>query len=385
MLLKNLKLFPIDAPVIEQGFLALADGKIAAIGAMSELDAQDYETVLDLSGCCAMPGLVDAHCHLGMVGDSLGFENDETNEMTDPLMPQLRALDAVNPFDAYFSEARRAGVTTVVTGPGSANPIAGQMICMKTGGKRASDMILREPCAMKLAFGENPKKVYHAREETPTTRMAVAALIREQLSKAREYGEKMHRAGIDGAELPDYDAKCEALLPLLERKMPAQIHAHRASDLLAAMRLAEEFHFDYVLVHGTEALLVADEIKQAGVGVITGPILTDRSKPELAAARESNPAMLAAQGIPVAICTDHPETPIQHLMLCAAVAVRAGMRREEALRAVTLTPAVLSGISHRVGSLTVGKDADILITEGDPLDITRNPKMVLLGGEVVEG
>lgn len=384
MLITNITLYPIDQPVIEKGFLAERGGKIIALGTMDALPAEDFGEVLDLSGCTLLPGLVDAHCHLGLVGDSVGFENDDSNEMTDPVAPQLRAVDAVNPFDRYFRQARQAGVTTIVTGPGSANPIAGQMVCMKTGGVSLTDMILREPCAMKFAFGENPKRVYHDREEAPMTRMAVAALIREQLNKASEYAEKMRRAGIDGAELPDYDAKCEALLPLLEGKISAQFHAHRAVDMLTAMRLAEEFHIKYALVHGTEAVLIADEIKKAGAAVITGPILTDRSKPELVEADEKNPGLLAERGIQVAICTDHPETPIQHLLLCAAVAVRGGMKRETALRAITLTPASIAGVSGRVGSLTVGKDADLLVLPGDPFDVTARPKMVFINGKAVE-
>ena len=383
MIIKNVQLYPIDSPMIELGYLVEQEGKIVKIGPMSQLPDKDFGQVYDLPNHCVLPGLVDCHCHVGMFGDAIGFENDDANECSDPCTPHLQALDAVNPFDRCFQEARENGVTTILTGPGSANPIAGQALTMKTMGSRTEDMVLKAPAAMKFAFGENPKRVYHERDETPVTRMAVAAIMRENLSKAKEYAEKTRRAGTDHEELPDFDAKCEALIPVLEGKLPAHFHAHRAVDILAAMRIAGEFNLKYAIIHGTEAHLVATHLAEANATVIAGPLINDRSKPELAEVSIENPRILAAQGIKLALCTDHPETPIQYLLLTAAMAVRGGMSREDALRAVTLTPAVIAGVGSQVGSLTEGKDADLVIFAGDPFDVTQRPKLVFINGKAV--
>ena len=383
MIIKNVRLYPIDSPVIESGYLVAQDGKITEIGPMVDMPDGDFGEVYDLTGHCVLPGLVDCHCHVGMFGDAIGFENDDANESTDPCTPHLRAMDAVNPFDRCFCEARENGVTTILTGPGSANPIAGQALTMKTVGSRTEDMVLKAPASMKFAFGENPKQVYHEREEAPITRMAVAAIMRENLFKAKEYAEKTRRAGTDNDELPDFDAKCEALIPVLDGKLPVHFHAHRAVDILAAMRIAAEFNLKYAIVHGTEGHLVAEHLAVAGAAVITGPLMNDRSKPELVESNIENPSKLAAQGVKLAICTDHPVTQIQYLLLSAALAVRGGMSREDALRAITLTPAVLAGVGSRVGSLTKGKDADLLVIDGDPFDVTLRPKLVFIDGKAV--
>ena len=383
MIIKNVRLYPIDSPVIELGYLVAQDGKITEIGPMSQLPAGDFGQVYDLPGHCVLPGLVDAHCHLGMFGDALGFENSDGNEYGDPCTPHVRALDAVNPFDRCFQEARENGVTTVLTGPGSANPIAGQALTMKTMGSRTEEMVLKAPAAMKFAFGENPKRVYNERKKSPVTRMAVAAIMRENLSKAKEYAEKIRRAGADHKELPAFDAKLEALIPVLEGKLPAHFHAHRAVDILTAVRIAKEFNLKYVIVHGTEGCLVAEHLAEAKATVIAGPIISDRSKPELVELNIENPGTLVAKGVTLAMCTDHPVVPIQYLFLSAAMAVRGGMSREDALRTVTLTPAVIAGVGNRVGSLTKGKDADLLVIEGDPFDVTQRPKLVFIDGEAV--
>jgi len=383
MIIKNVRLYPIDSPVIEVGYLVVQEGKIVEIGPMSQLPDKDFCEVYDLPGHSVLPGLVDCHCHVGMFGNALGFENNDGNEYGDPCTPHVQALDAVNPFDRCFQEARENGVTTILTGPGSANPIAGQALTMKTVGSRTEDMVLKAPAAMKFAFGENPKRVYNERKKSPVTRMAVAAIMRESLAKAQEYAEKTRRAGMDGGSLPGYDARCEALIPVLEGKLPAHFHAHRAVDILSAMRIAREFNLKYVIVHGTEGCLVAGHLVEAHATVIAGPLISDRSKPELTELSIENPGILAEQGVKLAICTDHPVIPIQYLLLSAAMAVRGGMSREDALRAVTLMPAVIAGVGNRVGSLTEGKDADLLVVEGDPFDVTRRPKLVFINGEAV--
>ena len=373
-----------DGPVICRGYVAFENGKITAVGAMEEL-AHREGPELDAAGGHVLPGLIDAHCHLGLFGDALGFEADDGNESTDPCTPQLRAIDGVNPLDRCFQEAREGGVTTVLTGPGSANPIAGQFLALKTDGRWVDEMVVKTPAAMKFALGENPKSVYNDRKETPVTRMATAALIRENLAKAQEYQDKQSKAEEDPDEdVPDYDAKLEALAPVVTGALPAHFHAHRADDIATAVRISGEFGLKLVVVHGTEGYLVPELLAQANVPVITGPCLTDRSKPELVGQTLSNPARLRAAGVKVAICTDHPETPIQYLPLCAAMAVRGGMEEEEALAAITRNPAEIAGIGHRVGTLTPGKDADIVVTQGHPFDWNGKVQAVFLEGKQVK-
>ena len=382
MIIYNGVVHPMDGPVIPEGYVAFEGGKITAVGPMTEL--QGDVQGLDAAGGHILPGFIDAHCHLGLFGDSLGFEADDGNESTDPCTPQLRAIDGVNPLDRGFREAREGGVTTVLTGPGSANPIAGQFVAVKTTGRWVDEMVVKAPAAMKFALGENPKSVYNDRKETPVTRMATAAIIRENLSKAQEYQDKQAKADEDPEEdMPDYDAKLEALAPVVEGKVPAHFHAHRADDIATAVRLSKEFGLDYVIVHGTEGYQVAELLAAEGVPVITGPCLTDRSKPELAGQTLANPALLAKAGVKVAICTDHPETPIQYLPLCAAMAVRGGMEEEAALAAITSAAAEIAGLSKRVGTLTPGKDADIVVTDGHPFDWRGGIKAVFIDGNQV--
>ena len=385
MIIKNGVVHPMDGPVIPNGFVAFAEGKITKVGPMEALGDTGAETVLDAEGGHILPGFIDAHCHLGLFGDSLGFEADDGNESTDPCTPHLRAIDGVNPLDRGFREAREGGVTTVLTGPGSANPIAGQFLALKTDGRWVDEMVVKAPAAMKFALGENPKSVYNDRKETPVTRMATAAIIRESLSKALEYQDKQDKADEDpDHDVPDFDAKLEALVPVLTGELPAHFHAHRADDIATAVRLAREFGLDLVVVHGTEGHVLPELLAAEGVPVITGPCLTDRSKPELVGQTLSNPAVLSRAGVKVAICTDHPETPIQYLPLCAAMAVRGGMDEEEALAAITRNAAEIGGIDKRVGTLTPGKDADIVVTKGHPFDWNGQIRAVFLEGKQVK-
>ena len=384
MLIQNGVVHPMDAPVIPRGFVLLEGDKIAAVGPMEALPAGYSGEVLDAEGGHILPGFIDAHCHLGLFGDALGFEADDGNESTDPCTPQLRAVDGVNPLDRGFREAREGGVTTVLTGPGSANPIAGQFAALKTDGRWVDEMVVKAPIAMKFALGENPKSVYNDRKETPVTRMATAAIIRENLAKAQEYQDKQSKAEEDPDEdVPDYDAKLEALAPVATGALPAHFHAHRADDIATAVRISGEFGLKLVVVHGTEGYLVPELLAQSNVPVITGPCLTDRSKPELVGQTLSNPARLRAAGVKVAICTDHPETPIQYLPLCAAMAVRGGMEPEDALAAITRDAAEIAGISKRVGTLTPGKDADVVVTSGHPFDWNGEIRAVFLSGKRV--
>ena len=386
MLIINGTVHTMDGLTIPNGYVAVSGDKIAKVGPMEECPDHWEGETLDAGGGHIMPGFIDAHGHLGMFGDALGFEGDDGNEATDPCTPHLRAIDGVNPLDRCFEEARAAGVTTVLTGPGSANPISGQFAAIKTMGKWVDAMVVKAPIAMKLALGENPKSVYNERHETPVTRMATAAIIRENLRKALEYGEKLERAEADEEEeKPDYDAKLEALLPVVRGELPVHIHAHRADDIATGVRIAKEFGLKCVIVHGTEAHRIPELLEQEGVPVITGPCLGDRSKPELANMTIESPAVLTLQGVKVAICTDHPEVPIQHLPLCAAMAVKGGMLPEAALAAITINPAQIAGIDHQVGSLTPGKDADIVITTGHPINLLSRVRAVFIGGIRVKG
>ena len=381
MLIINGVVHTMDGPVIENGYVALEGSKIARVGPMEDCPASWEGEVLDAQGGHVCPGFIDAHCHLGMFGDALGFESDDGNEETDPCTPHLRAIDGVNPLDRCFSEARAAGVTTVLTGPGSANPVSGQFAALKTDGRWVDAMVVRAPAAMKLALGENPKQVYHDRDETPVTRMATAAIIRENLRKAVEYGEKMDRAARDeDADPPDYDAKLEALLPVVRGELPVHIHAHRADDIATGVRIAREFQLKCVIVHGTEGHLLPELLAQAGIPVITGPSLGDRSKPELANMTLENPALLQRAGVDVAICTDHPEVPVQYLPLCAALAVKGGMDQESALAAITIGAARIAGLEEGLGSLTPGKEGDVVVTSRHPLELLGEVRAVLLGG-----
>lgn len=371
-----------DIGEIENGYIITDNGKIAEIGEMANLKAYPEAEIIDAKGSIVTPGMIDAHSHIGMWEDGLNFEGSDGNEETDPLTPHLRAIDAVNPMDRAFCEAAKAGITTVVTGPGSANPVGGQILAMKTVGRCVDKMKICEPLAIKFALGENPKSVYNDKSQSPTTRMAVAAQIREILYKATEYMEQINKANEnDEEDMPDFDIKLEALLPLMRGEIPMHVHAHRADDIFTAIRIAEEFELKIVLVHATEGHLICDELKEKNIPVLAGPILTDRSKPELKNQSEINPAVLTAAGIKTAIITDHPETPQKHLALCAGMAVKYGMSELDALRAITSVPAEICGLGNRIGKLSQGYDADIVIWNGNPLDITASPKTVFCNGE----
>lgn len=369
---------------IKNGFVKISGNIIENVGKMEELDIEN-ERVVDMKGKYLYPGFIDAHTHLGMVEDGLTFEGDDINEAVDPVTPNLRAIDAINPMDRCFSEALSAGVTTVITGPGSSNPIAGQMVAIKTYGTRIDNMIIKDPVSMKFSLGENPKNTFSEKSQSPSTRMAVAALIREQLSKARKYllDKNEFFNDPDENEEPEFDAKNEALIPLLKREIPAHFHAHRSDDIFTAIRIAKEFNLDYVIIHCTEGHLIADELKRENTKVFSGPFLSDRSKPELVNLTPKTPGVLAKKGVKASIVTDHPVTPIQYLPVCASLAVREGMDAYEALKSITINAAEIAGIDNRVGSIEPMKDADILVFEHDALDFRSKPVEVFFEGKKV--
>jgi len=371
------------------GYVLLDGGKIVKVGEYGDKlgilpDDKDM-TVIDATGKYVLPGLIDAHCHVGMWEDSVGFEGDDGNEMTDPATPHLRAIDGVYHFDRAFEEARNSGVTTVVTGPGSANVIGGQFVALKTYGRRIEEMILKEPVAMKVAFGENPKTVYHEKRQMPSTRMATAAILRENLMKAKEYKQlwEDYNSNKEDNDKPDYDMKMEALVKVLNREIPLKAHAHRSDDILTAIRIAREFDVELTLEHCTEGYMIKEILLEEGVPAVVGPLLTDRSKIELRNQSLKAPGILSKAGVKVAIMTDHPCVPIQYLSLCAAMAVREGMDEGEALKAITANAASIAGICDRVGSIETGKDADIVIFDGHPLEIKSRVSVTIINGKIV--
>ncbi|MCC5909253.1 MAG: amidohydrolase [Clostridiaceae bacterium] len=361
----------------------IKDGKITDVGV--NIIAPGECKVVEAEGKMVMPGFIDAHCHLGMIEDSIGFEGDDVNEMTDPITPQLRAIDAINPMDKTFREAYgEGGVTCVASGPGSANVIGGQYVVIKTYGKRIDDMVMKDPVAMKCAFGENPKRVYRDKKQSPSTRMATAAKLRETLSKAREYYEKLEAAKEDVSKKPAFDMKLEALIPVIKGEIPLKAHAHRADDIFTAIRIAKEFNVKMTLDHCTEGHLIANYIKEEGYNTIVGPTLGHRTKFELRDKDFKTPGVLSRAGVKVAITTDSPVIPLQHLPMCGALAVKAGMDEVEALKALTIYPAEILGIQDRVGSIEIGKDADIVIWDKHPFDLQASVECVVMNGEVVK-
>ena len=382
LVLKNGNVMTMAGPAFV-GDVAIENGKIVAVG--QSLSYSDAE-VRDVTGMTVMPGIVDPHCHIGMWEDAMGFEGADGNECTNPITPELRAIDAINPYDRCFEEAAAGGVTTCVTGPGSANVIGGQFVAIKTYGDSVDDMVLRFPVAVKAAFGENPKRVYNGKNQTPSTRMATAALMRKALIEAQEYNEKLEKGKADPEKMPERNLGKGILARVIRRELPMKIHAHRADDILTAIRICREFKLRYTLDHCTEGYLITDKLKEAlgedCEGIIVGPLLTDRSKIELKNLSFKAPKVLEKAGIEYAMMTDHPVTPEQYLPICTAIAVREGASEEGALKAITINAAKITGIADRVGSIEVGKDADIAVFSGHPFDFRSRCVLTLVNGKV---
>lgn len=384
MLIYNAEIYTMDsAGVIPNGWVKTENGKITEIGSGNPDNVP--ENSIDAKGGMLLPGFIDAHTHLGIIEDGIDFEGDDCNESTDPFTPQMRAIDGINPFDRCFEEARMRGITAAASSPGSANPCGGEICAIKTNGRRIDDMLIKN-CGIKFAMGENPKNVYNGREETPVTRMAVTALIREGLHKARRYVRDMdsYYSDSENYDPPEYDIKCEALMPLLDRKVKAFFHCHRADDICTAIRISKEFSLDAVIIHGTEGYKIADIIAEEKVPVIAGPIICDRCKPEMRGLELKNAAVMHQNGVKTAVCTDHTVIPIQYLPLSAQAAVKGGLSFEDALKTITINPAEILGIDETTGSISVGKDADIqLYRKGEnPLDLMSEPKLVMISGDI---
>jgi len=359
------RVVPIDSRVVDGGTVLVRAGRIEAVGA--GVAVPDGAEVVDCAGRWVLPGFLDAHVHLGVHEEGEGRDGNDTGELTDPSTPQVRALDAVNPADVGFADALAAGVLAVNVNPGSGNAIGGQTVALRCWGRTVEEMLLRAPSGMKSALGENPKRTYGDKGRLPSTRLGTAAVIRAALAAAADYDAK--RRLEDEGRRPDRDLGLEALAMVLRREIPWRQHCHRADDIATALRLAEEFGYDLVLDHGTEAHLLADVIAERGVPVLIGPLMTSRSKVELRQRSLRNPGLLAAAGVEISIITDHPVVPVNFLVLQAILAVKEGLDPEVALRSLTLHPARVMGVLDRLGSLTAGKDADIVVWSGDPLDI----------------
>lgn len=385
LLIKNGTVKTMAGPDIENGQVLIDDGKILEVG--KEVKAPDDVQIIDAAGCLVAPGFVEAHCHIGLDEEGIGFEGADYNESTDPVTPQMRGIDGLNPMDEAFFDAYSHGVTTAVTGPGSANVVGGTFLAVKLFGKRVDDMVVKNPVAMKVAFGENPKRCYGAsQKKAPITRMGTAALLREILEKTRRYGEELEQYEKDPehCKKPAYDCKLQAMLPVLRREIPLKSHAHRADDIFTALRIAKEFDVDITLDHCTEGHLIADELAKEGKGCLVGPTLGSKSKFELKNKTWDTPRVLTEKGVKIAIITDAPVIPLKYLPLCAGLAIEAGLAEEDAWKAVTIQPAEIIGISHRVGSLEPGKDGDVVIYNGNPLrDLQCTVKATIIDGVVV--
>lgn len=380
LVIKNAKLYTITDGIKEGSLLIDEQGKIKEIGA---INIPENATVIDGTGKVVMPGMIDAHGHAGVYEEGLGFEGADGNEMTDPITPHLRALDAINPHEEGISDALKAGVTAMCILPGSANVVGGQGVVVHLHGNTVEDMIIEEDGGLKIAFGENPKRVYSGQKKSPSTRMATAAILRENLVKAQNYMAKLEQAKADPDKAPERDLRMEVFVRVLKREIPVRAHAHRADDIMTALRIAKEFNLRISIEHCTEGHKITKELKEAGVWALVGPTISNRSKVELQELSFNTLKVLWEAGIPVTITMDHPVVPVGYLPTAAGYAVKSGLPYEEALKAITLNPAKVLGIDDRYGSLEVGKMADLVLWSGDPLEIQSEVEQVYIHGELV--
>jgi imidazolonepropionase-like amidohydrolase len=371
------RIVPVDGDPIDGGTVLVVDGTITAVG--PDVEVPDGVEVVDAAGQWVLPGFLDPHAHVGVHEEGEGAAGNDTNEMTDPNGARLRALDAINPADIGFRDALSGGVTSVVVKPGSGNPIGGQTVAIKTWGRIVDEMVVKSPCSVKSALGENPKRVYGERKQLPSTRLGVAAVIRDALTKAQDYRMRRDAAAAKGDPF-DRDPTSEVLVQVLDGELPWSQHTHRADDIATALRLAEEFGYRLIVNHATEGFFLADVLAERGVPCVVGPMFSTRSKVELRERTLANPGRLARAGVLVAITTDHPVVAIDFLVHQATFAVKEGMDRADALRAITVNPAKIMGLDERVGALRPGLDGDVVIWDGDPLDVMSRAQRVYVNG-----
>lgn len=368
------------AEPIERGVVVIEGGTIAAVG--SDVPIPDGADVVDVGGRWVLPGFFEAHAHVGIHEEGDGWAGNDTNEMTDPNGSRLRAIDAVNPADEGFRDAIRGGVTAALIKPGSGNPIGGQSVAVKTWGRIVDEMLISDSVSVKSALGENPKRVYGDQQKLPSTRLGVAAVIRDSFRAAEDYRAARDAAGLEGKPFTR-DGSLETLVRVLDGELAWDQHTHRADDIATAVRLAEEFGYRLIVNHGTEGHLIADYLAEKHIPVIVGPLFTSRSKVEVRNRHLRNPGLLAGAGVQIAITTDHPVVPIDFLVYQAALAVKEGLDHDEALRALTINPARMMGLDHRIGSLATGRDADVVVWDGDPLDVMSRAREVYISGRQV--
>jgi len=381
--LTNGRIITITGPIYEKGTVLVDGEKIKQVGSITDVKIPSDSKIIDLEGSTVIPGFIESHCHVGIMEEMYRIEGDDLNETTNPITPTLRAIDAVYPGDLAFKDALQAGVTTIHILPGSANVIGGTTLIMKTHGLIIDKMAVNTCAGLKIAFGENPKLVYGEQSKAPKTRMATAALLREQFVKAIYYRDKHQKAKWDPDKKPERNLAMEMINLVLDGTIPLRAHAHRTDDIMTAIRIAEEFKVNIIIEHGTEAHLIAEEIVKRKIPVVTGPSFTSRAKVEMGQRTFKTPGVLAKKGVKVAIMTDHPVIPIEYLPLCAALALKAGMDSEEALKSITINAAEILGIADRVGSIAEGKDADLVVMDGDPLEIKTKVKEVFINGNSV--
>ena len=383
MLIKNGKIYTLGVlGTIDNGDIRITDGKISEIG--TNLSPINNEEVIELNGELVYPGFIDAHCHMGLFEWGMGFEGSDGNEMTDPITPHMRSIDGINPLDVSFKHAREGGVTVVVSGPGSANACGGTFGAYKTYGDSIDRMVVKNPIGMKIAFGENPKRVYNSKSKMPMTRMGTAALIRSLIIESKNYLEKKKNAEKKNEIFTDLNLKYEAMIPVLNKEIPLKAHCHRADDILTAIRIAKEFDLDLTLDHCTEGHLVADYIKESGYAAIVGPTMTHASKIELSNKSFETPGVLINKGIKTAIVTDHPVIEQEYLPICAGLATKnTELSEMDALKAITINAAEIIKIDDKVGSLEVGKDGDIVIFDKNALFSDSKCLYTIIDGNVV--
>ncbi len=378
MLIINGKIFTMEGKPIDNGFVRIKKNLIEETGEMSALKNTKNEKILDVHGAWVMPGLIESHAHIGITEEKWGVIGDDSNEQTNPSTATLRAIDGINPMDPAFHDAIEAGITSVMAGPGSANVIGGQFVFMKTQGRCIDNMIVKFPAALKVAFGENPKTTYGDQNIYPSTRMGIAAMLRNTLHQAMQYKKDKESGNITAENF-----EMEPWIPVLNKEIPLKAHAHRADDILTAIRIAREFDVDITIDHGTESHLIVDEIKKSGFPVIAGTDLTSRSKLEVQYMDFKTSGILQEAGILFSITTDHPVALIQYLPLCAGLAVKHGLPMEEGLKALTIYPARICRVDDRVGSLKKGKNADIAIFSGNPMEIFTKTLYTIIDGEII--
>lgn len=384
MYIINGKVMTMAGKTYENGVIRTEGSKILQVGSREEINVtpSEGEAVLDVQGALVMPGIMEAHCHMGITEEKKGMEGDDCNETVNPVTPWLRAIDAIHSMDAAFDDAVRAGITAAMIGPGSSNVVGGQFAVLKTKGRRVDDLIVKAPAAMKIAFGENPKVNYSGQGKSPSTRMAIAGMLRRELFQACNYLERKEKAQQEG-EYFEEDFQMESWIPVLKKEIPLKAHVHRVDDIYTAIRIAREFDLRLTLDHCSEGHLIAEDLAAEGFPAIVGPDLTSRNKIEVQNMDFKTAGILNKAGVMTAITTDHPVSMIQHLPLCAGLAVKAGLPMEEGFKAITIYPAMICGVADRLGSIEPGKDADFAIFDGNPMELFTNTLYTIINGKIV--